>query len=67
MPPKRIQKKTPMAAEFYIRFQGLRPPSLGELRIGQHAKFQQNRTIGGRVMAILPFHSLGPILGPQCG
>jgi len=30
-------------------------------------KFQRNRTIRGRLMAILPFYSFGRILGPKSG
>jgi len=47
-----FRKKFPLAAEFYFRFQGWRRPSLRDIRICHRAKFQPNRTIGSRVMAM---------------
>jgi len=60
----KIRKNAPWRHNSIFGFQ-LLTPSFGDLRVCRYAKFQPNRTVGGDVIAILPFYFLGPILGQK--
>jgi len=66
MPPKRNMKITLPGGGILLLAPKL-TLSFGDLRMCHRAKCQRNRTIGSRVITILPFYHFGPALGPPLG
>jgi len=63
--PQNNSKKHPLATKFYFRFQRWHHSSFVDLCMCHYTKFQWNRTIGGQVIAMLPFYPLGLILSQK--